>query len=232
MAVMPQPQPATSKIPEFDALRRRVQSQYATKRSEGEDAMKRRFASSGMLNSGAAQKSARVQDLELARAEQEALGGLDFQEMSELQRRREITEGRQFQTGEREATQQFTRGMFDTDLGFKGKVFDAEQGWKAADEKFRQQEFDENKRTNTINAALGFADSEVDPQRANEVFQTLSDLGYLPGNFQVPGFNPGGGYGYGQAQARPSTATRPVPQSPGLPQYGISGAFMRRLGYA
>jgi len=119
-------------LPEFDSMRRRLSSQYSQKRSEADDALQRRFAASGMLHSGAAAKQSRIQGDELTRQEADAQSQLGTQEMQEMQRRKEIMEGRAFQTSEREGSQNFAAGEAQKGRDFTGGMFDKEFGLKNA----------------------------------------------------------------------------------------------------
>lgn len=105
-------------LPQYDAIRNRLQGQFSQQRSEQDDALKRRFAMTGMLGSGAYQKSAQMQDDELGKRQAGAMVDVDFQEAGEQQRQKEVGEGRQFQTGEREGAQRFA-----AEEAAKGRVF-------------------------------------------------------------------------------------------------------------
>ena len=153
-------------IPEFGAIRRRLQGQFSQRKQEQDDALQRRFAASGMMNSGAAQKIQAQGAQELARAEADANVDVDMAESQELQRRKEIAEGRDFARSEREATQkfstgerlgaqQFQQGMFDKESAFKERVFREEMSLK-------WKELDESINANRLNAAIALDDSGMD----------------------------------------------------------------------
>lgn len=168
-----------SNLPEFEPLKRRVQSQFAQQKSESDDAMKRRFAAGGMLGSGAYQKLASQSEQEFAQKQNDALSNVDLAEQSEIQRRKEITEGRDFARGEREASQGFARGereasqgfaqgervagqafskgMFDTDMAFKQKLANNEDYW-------RKMEFGESVKANDVNAIIAMMNTDRDPE--------------------------------------------------------------------
>jgi hypothetical protein len=165
-------------LPEYDPRRKRIQSQYAQKKSEGQGAIDRRLASQGMFNSGAAIKLQQEHDTEIAKAEGEALSQVDFLEAQENQRRKEIGEQRAYQTSERVGGQEFSKGLFDKEFGLKERSFQAEQGWK-------QKEFDQNILTNYITAILGLKDADISADEMSFLTTNLSNLGLRP----PPGFN-------------------------------------------
>ena len=184
-------------LPEFDAIRRRQQGQLSQQKSESDDALKRRFAMNGMLGSGAFQKSAELSDESSNRAAAEAMSNIDVQEQGELQRRKEVGEGRTFQTGEREGAQRFAaeeaaKGRtFQTGERIGGQEFMtgerlgsqgfatgervAGQNWQQAN---MDREYDQNVLTNYINAILGFKEAGLDNWADTVSYrQTASDLG-------------------------------------------------------
>lgn len=204
---------AQPRLSEFDPLRRRLQSQFSQEKSEAQSALQRRYAANGMMGSGAYQKQAQQADVDFAQKQADAQGQLDLAEGQEFQRRKEVTEGREFQTKEREgaqnfqsefakrereATQSFARGeresgqlfnkqLFDSDQAFKQKVFENENYWK-------DLEFKENKLTNYINTVLGFGDAEIDQDRLDYISGALERLGIqAPGGLKAPVQKSGGG---------------------------------------
>lgn len=106
------------RLPQYDYLRQRATQQSQADRDTQTEAMKRRFAANGMVNSGAYEKSAQIQDDDLNRQRNDAVQAVDFAEQNELQRQKEITEGRQFQTAERMGSQQFQSGEAGAQRGF------------------------------------------------------------------------------------------------------------------
>lgn len=171
-------------LAEFDPIRRRLQSQFQKNRQLAGDALQRRFASQGMLNSGAYQKTAAQQELELAEKEAEATGMVDFQEAMEARRRQEIDEGRKYQTsereasqgfarGEREAGQQFSKGMFDQEFAFKEKAYGNENQW-------REREFEQDRINNYLTQLVN-ADADFDdPEELSDLINRLRGFGINP----------------------------------------------------
>ena len=164
-------------LAEYDPIRKRIQSQYAQKKSEGQGVIDRRLASQGMFNSGAAIKLQQEHDTEIAKAEGEALSQVDFLEAQEAQRRKEIGEQRQFQREERVGGQDFSKGLFDKEFGLKERTFAADQGWK-------QKEFDQNILTNYVTAILGLKDADISADEMSYLTTSLTNLGIKP----PPGF--------------------------------------------
>lgn len=186
-------------LPEFDAMRRRLQGQYSQKRSEADDALQRRFAANGMLNSGAYAKQAQVQGNELTQQETDAQGQLGLQEMQELQRRKEITEGRDFQRSEREGSQGFaageaekgrvfTGGMFDKEFGLKRDLANAQflgaDSFARRQQKMAEDEFTLNKQNSGFNNAQIIA-SMVDEYGPEQVNALLSRFGLDISQFNI-----------------------------------------------
>lgn len=94
-------------LPQFDYLRNKAQQQSTVQSQQEEEALKRRLATTGALNTGAAVKQQGIQsDNAIARREQ-ALQDIDFQEQAAKQQQDEIEKGRQFQTSERMGSQGF-----------------------------------------------------------------------------------------------------------------------------
>lgn len=180
-------------IPEFGALRRRLQSQFSQRKGEAEGALQRRFASQGMLSSGAYEKQNQMLAKELAGAEADATTQLDFAEAQEGQRRKELQESRDFAKSEREATQTFARGereasqihnkaLFDEDMQFKRYAFarQNEQFWAQFkwQQDYAKAEFDESRKANQINALLGLEGMDLDDDKYNAIAEKLRALGY------------------------------------------------------
>ena len=150
----------------YQKMRQRVQQDVDASKQQMGEAIKRKFASMGNLNSGAQmkieQKANAAADVQ-ARA---ATEGVDFAEQQERARQADITQAQGYQTSEREAAQKFAsgerigqqdfqRGMFDRDMTFKDRAFD-----KQHDLAF--QEFLASKDANHINALIGLANADLD----------------------------------------------------------------------
>lgn len=91
----------------FDILRRQAKQQTTAGTQAQKEALKRRFAQLGQGTSGAAIKAEQLAAREGEKQLGSRLGQIDIAEQTEKQRKQEIEEARQFQRGEREASQAF-----------------------------------------------------------------------------------------------------------------------------
>lgn len=94
-------------VNQFDVARKRAAQQNTAQVQNQQDALKRRFAASGSLNSGAAIKQ---QELTAEKGNEnlaQVNEGITAAESQENQRQREIQEGRAYGTSERLGSQQF-----------------------------------------------------------------------------------------------------------------------------
>jgi hypothetical protein len=175
---------ATQPLPEFDPIRRRLQNQFTRQRQTAGDALTRRFASQGMLNSGAFAKMQADQERELGQAEADAMGQVDFQEAQEAQRRREIAEGRTYQTSERLGSQEFSKGMFDKQHGLAEKQFDLQEKQFGFQKDQTLLENEEARKNNIMTWASNNDIDINDPEEMNEFMASLGRLGYNTGGWQ------------------------------------------------
>jgi hypothetical protein len=93
---------------QFDLARRRAQQQSASNTQARRDALSRRFASLGNLDSGARVKLEQKAMDEEAQNLNQANEGIDAQQQAEMQRRKEILQSQQFQAGEAEKGRSFS----------------------------------------------------------------------------------------------------------------------------
>lgn len=149
-------------LPQYDAMRRRAQQQSRAQSDEEQDQLKRGFARTGMLNSGAYLKQQQIQSDNAMKRAAEADENIGFQEQAELQRREEVErgyqeqeKGRQFQAGESEKQRSFTKGLSDEDMKFKREVFEREDA-------FRNKEFEASQMANWLNGLLAIQESGLD----------------------------------------------------------------------
>jgi hypothetical protein len=158
----------TTGIPQYDAIRQRLKSQYTQARQDQTDAIQRRFAANGMAGSGAYGKAQDQANEQVGKAEADATAQLDFQEANELQRRKELDEGRQFQTSERVGAQQFNEGMFNKDLDLKKQQFDAQKDQFA-------KEFAENQNSNRASLYANLiGDDANDPEKVKTMWDQVN----------------------------------------------------------
>jgi hypothetical protein len=102
---------------EFDVQRKRATQQNAAAVQGQKDALKRRFAALGNVNSGAAIKQENLAVDSGQRRLADTNEGIDAAQRAEIRRRVETDEGRKFQTSERIGGQDFVAGQ--ADLGRK-----------------------------------------------------------------------------------------------------------------
>jgi len=105
---MPMPgQQAQQSLPEYDLARKRAQQRVTASGQEQQDALKRRFAALGGLNSGAYIKQQQLAQDRQQEQLQDANEGIDVQENAERRRLQELKEGREFQAGEAQKQREF-----------------------------------------------------------------------------------------------------------------------------
>ena len=165
-------------LPQYDYLRRRAKEESDLQKQEQEDALNRRFAQLGTLQSGAAlkvkQQASEASNKQLA----DVQGQIGAQEAAEVGQR-------QFATSEREATQTFQKTLVDEDRAFKGKYADL-------DNAFREKEFQLNQQATTLNAAVALKNAGLSPSEISGINETLKKLG-INFNFGVGGSSYFGG---------------------------------------
>ena len=101
------PQAPKAPLPEFAAQRQKVEQRINADTQGQQDAMQRRFAAGGMLNSGAAMKQQGIVANQAQQNKTDALAGVDAAEMGEQQRRQEITDGRDFASSQAQMGRDF-----------------------------------------------------------------------------------------------------------------------------
>ncbi len=94
----------------FDFMRKRASGDVRRQVDSGKEQIDRRFAAMGGLNSGANVKAQLMADKQGLRATQEATEAIDATESAEMQRQREVEEGRAYGTSERLGSQDFASG--------------------------------------------------------------------------------------------------------------------------
>ena len=106
----------------FDRARQQAKRDVTGQTQQNEEALKRRFASLGMQNSGAAIKQEQVSKEQGQGVLQRRLEGIQGQQEEETQRRDEIKQAREYATSERVAGQ-----AFGAEQAGIGRSFAAEQ---------------------------------------------------------------------------------------------------------
>ena len=106
---------AFTDLDEFELARKRAERESKVRLQTRQDALQRRFASLGNLDSGIQLKQASLAEQEEGQALADVKEGIGTAERMELRRRRELAEQRQYQTSERLGSQLFASG--ETALG-------------------------------------------------------------------------------------------------------------------
>lgn len=160
------PQAPKAPLPEFQAQRKKVEQRINADTQGQQEAMQRRFAAQGMLNSGAAIKQAGLVANQAQQNREDAIGQVDAAEMGEMQRRQEVQDqrdfisnesklGRDFQGQESAMARALQSGQFDKTFGLQERDFTRQgEQWKQSfdqgasqfDRNFAQQasQFDRN----------------------------------------------------------------------------------------
>ena len=146
-------------LPEYEAMRRRTQQRLQSEAQTQRDALQRRFAQVGNLNSGAAMKNEQVLQDQLARQQDDAIGQIDLQETAETQRRAEVQQGMDFQAAEAQKGRDFQGGIFNQEFGLKNRAFDAEQKARSFQEGMATREFDRDSSTLDFTKAQAILES-------------------------------------------------------------------------
>jgi hypothetical protein len=129
------PQTPRSPLPEFALQRKKVEQRINADTQGQQDALQRRFAAQGMLNSGAAIKQQGIVANQAQQTREDALAGVDAAEIGEMQRRQEIQDnrdfaaneaklGREFQASESSLGRALQASQFDRNFAQQGSQFD------------------------------------------------------------------------------------------------------------
>lgn len=131
----------SGKLPEYDAMRARLSQRTNADTQQQQDAMQRRFAAQGGLNSGAAIKQQQLVAEAGAQNREQAMEGVNAQEAQQRQRLQEAESQKEFQSQEAATGREFAaqesllgrqqqRSMFDDDMKFKDKVATWENSYR------------------------------------------------------------------------------------------------------
>ena len=129
-------------LPEYDYLRRQVASQSNQKKSEAQDAIKRRFAALGGLNTGAYIKQAALADESANQQQEEALGQIGFQEAQSRRGLERDESGKEFQSGEAFKQREGALGQQDFQNRVSIADFDFRQRLAQADNNSKLRQLD------------------------------------------------------------------------------------------
>ncbi len=130
----------------YDYMRTRAATDVNSSRQKTSEALDRRFASLGGLNSGAALKAQENVQRNADRASADRNMEIDSAEQGEAQQAREVEKNRQFARSEREASQGFQSGEAGKNRAFSSSEREASQGYgtkeRLAGEKFSSGQAD------------------------------------------------------------------------------------------
>ena len=200
-------------LPQYDYLRQRAKQEALAKSQEDDDAIKRRFAAMGQLNSGAAIKTAQQGQIAANKQAADVQNQIGVAEQAEMQRQKEIQDqrdfaaqeaekgrtfqslegekGRTFQSEEAGKQRLFNQDLFNQDMEFKKKVQSDTIHFAELDNLFREKEFAENKSTSAFNKALALKTAGVsDPIAMQDFYDLASRFGLtgITSGYQAPGY--------------------------------------------
>ncbi len=181
-----QPQQPKQQLPEYEAMRRRTQQRLESEGQGQQEALQRRFAQVGNLNSGAAIKNEQALQGQIATQKEDALGQIDAQEMGEQQRRQEVQDQMAFQSGEAQKGRDFQGGMFNQEFGLKNQAFDEEKRARGFQEKLASADFDRD--SNTLNKTWAQAiQAGGDPEGMTNILRGIDEGKYGGGYSSLNG---------------------------------------------
>lgn len=158
MALIPDPNFDTS---QFDLARKRATQTANADKQKNQDALARRFASMGALNSGAAIKQQELSANEADVNKQNALEGIDTQQTAAAQQRQQVLENRQaeqgFASSEAEKARAFQGSEADKGRAFQEKVFNAEQGSRLAQLDLQTKQFNAERGDQAFNRDVAYS---------------------------------------------------------------------------
>ena len=166
----------------FDILRRQAKQQTTAGTQAQKEALKRRFAQLGQGTSGAAIKAEQLAAREGEKQLGSRLGQIDIAEQTEKQRKQEIEEARQFQRGEREASQAFgaeqaaIARQFATGEREAGQAFAAEQASVQRDFQSELQAKQRELQERLQAGQISFQQAENEKNRLQQASQFLTQL--------------------------------------------------------
>lgn len=191
------PQSAQDQNDEFDIARKRAKREANAALQGQQDALKRRFATLGNLNSGARLKLEQKAQDSVQRRLGEANETIGAAERAEDRRRQEIAEGRKFQSSEREASQGFAAQQAELGRNFTSQEAALQRKYLTG-ERLSSQEFaalqnatQREFATREREASEGFASKQNEIGRAQqkELFQKEMEQRLAAFNEQVRQFN-------------------------------------------
>lgn len=172
----PQPVGQVETNPMFALQRKRAEQSLNSQGQLQNDAIQRRFAAMGGLNSGAYIKAQETARQEADQNRQSAMESIDTAEAADVARQKEILSGREFQRAERLGSQDFSRQEREGSQKFAhmerldsqnftageaAKMREFEGYWKGVDSDFRQKALDVDTRLKEMGLELQAAESQA-----------------------------------------------------------------------
>jgi hypothetical protein len=184
-------------LPEYDKLKQQTAQRFNAQAQQQGNALKRKLASIGNLNSGAAIKQQEKINTDVGQQQEAALSNIDTQQAQELQRRKEIEDARNFEAAQAQkgmdfSAQQAALGrdftasesalarklqsdQFGQQFGLQNKVFKEQQGQNKIQNAMAAREAQLNEYTNMFNQAQALAQNKPQAQQAiNSYFAQIS----------------------------------------------------------
>lgn len=143
---------------EFELLRQKAMQRARKEGQRATEALQRRFAALGGLQTGAAIKAQQVAQQEAQRIGEERLGDIDIAEAAERQRRKEITEGREFQAGEAAKVRAQQAEQFAKTFGLQEKGFEFGKETKLRELGLAERELSLNEDIAAFNKQIALAE--------------------------------------------------------------------------
>lgn len=131
----------TGPLPQFELMRRRASQRAEASGQQANDALQRRFAAMGGLNSGAAIKQQQLTSEAVARQREDALAGVDAAEQQERMRQQDLADERNFQATEADRLREFQgaeaargrnmqRDMTGLDVDYRNRALSLEDAFR------------------------------------------------------------------------------------------------------
>jgi hypothetical protein len=160
---------APTALPQFDVLKGQATQRANAAGQQQEQALQRKFASLGNLNSGAAIKLQQQSAADINQQKEDVIQGLDAAQTQEIARLGEVEKGREFQSAETAMQRQAQQSQFD-------RSFAEQQRQSSFMEQLGLQEHELSKFNTMYNTALSAATSDAQ----GAIFNTMEAL--FPGS--------------------------------------------------
>lgn len=180
-------------LAEFDYLRNKTNQQFNSQGQAAQDAMTRRFASMGALNSGAYQKQATNMDQQLSQQRSDALEGIGVQEAAQRRTLQQQEDQKAFQSNEALMGRQFTGEQSQLQRSQQTNLFNAQ-----TQNQFQQFQFDAGSKlaqldmaSNQFGQQFGLQQQQFEHQKKIDEFNQKMgkyQAGHSGGLFGAGGF--------------------------------------------